>query len=608
MRKRIWTILLGIVLILCFIPGSINVIAAPGITKTQETTVTSSASSLVLTDYYLNGCSYQQDAISTYNGWQYTAYYNSSRQVCVARRQLPSGSWQILTLTDYTQSTNDAHNTISLGIAPGNGTLHLAFDHHDATLHYRKSTTGVATNPGSINWSASLFGAVTSQLVSGTSITGLTYPRFVATPQGDLQFEARLGSSGNGQDYLWEYKCSTGAWTSLGLYISNPNGGNAYINGIHYDNSGRLHVTWVKRDTPDATTNHDLHYIFSTDNGRTWRNNSGSAIGTTGSDPVTIEEPKFWTIPTNSGLINQEAQTIDSQGRVHLLMRKTVNGTNYQFHYWRGTDGVWHETNTNIPTKNWYQRGKIVAGPNDNLYAVMPDLIIGSASASTNWTDWAVVNRTDENKYHSEPLVDYNRLYKGDGILSVVYQMESSGTLKVLDYQLGTSNPTATPTPTRAATATPTVRVTPTPTTRILPSVTMRVFTPTPTTRVSTPTPTVRPGTPTPTSSGGYVVAYIISSDWGNGATINLTITNKTTTAINGWTLAWIFPGNQTITNLWNGIYTQSGASVSVKDAGFNGAIGASGGSVNFGYNINYSSSNAKPNAFTLNGTACQVQ
>jgi hypothetical protein len=598
--------------------ANINVIAAPGITKTQETTVTTSASSLVLTDYYLNGCSYQQDAISSYNGWQYTAYYNSNRQVCVARRQLPSGNWQILTLTDYTQSTNDAHNTISLGIAPGNGTLHLAFDHHDATLHYRKSTTGVATNPGGITWSASLFGAVTSQLVSGTTITGLTYPRFVATPQGDLQFEARLGSSGNGQDYLWEYKCSTGAWTSLGLYISNPNGGNAYINGIHYDKSGRLHVTWVKRDTPDATTNHDLHYIYSTDNGRTWRNNSGSVIGTTGSDPVTIEEPKFWNIPNNSGLINQEAQTIDSQGRVHLLMRKTVNGTNYQFHYWRGTDGVWHETNTNIPTKNWYQRGKIVAGPNDNVYAIMPNLIIGSASASTNWTDWAVVNRTDENKYHSEPLVDYNRLYKGDGILSVVYQQKSSGTLKVLDYQLGSTNPTATPTPTqRIPIPSPTVRpttqriATPTPTRRgATPTPTRRGVTPTPTRREATPTPTTRINTPTPTrgGAGNYLVAYVISSDWGSGATINVTITNNTPTTVNGWTLAWTFPGNQTITNLWNGTYTQSGTSVSVKDAGYNANIPANGGSTNFGFNINYSGTNGKPASFTLNGTTCQVQ
>ncbi|MCL6589611.1 MAG: cellulase family glycosylhydrolase [Firmicutes bacterium] len=169
--------------------------------------------------------------------------------------------------------------------------------------------------------------------------------------------------------------------------------------------------------------------------------------------------------------------------------------------------------------------------------------------------------------------------------------------------------PPATPTPTRQVSNTPT----PTPT-RIVatPTPTRIVATPTPTRRVATPTPTRRGtvATPTPTtrSTGGYVVAYVIQSDWGSGATINVTITNNTAAAVNGWTLAFTFPGNQTITNLWNATYTQSGASVSVKDAGFNANIPAGGGSVNFGFNINYSGSNAKPTSFTLNGTACQVQ
>ncbi|HEX3043170.1 MAG TPA: glycoside hydrolase family 3 N-terminal domain-containing protein [Bacillota bacterium] len=185
---------------------------------------------------------------------------------------------------------------------------------------------------------------------------------------------------------------------------------------------------------------------------------------------------------------------------------------------------------------------------------------------------------------------------------------------------------TPTPSPSSPATSTPTPRVaTPTPTRRVTPTPTRRGPTPTPTrratatsgptptattTQASTPTPTrVITNTPTPTPlPGGYVVSYVIQSDWGNGATIGVTITNKSATAVNVWTLAFTFPGNQTITNLWNGTYTQSGASISVKDAGFNSNIPANGGSVNFGFNLSYSGSNAKPTSFTLNGTACQVQ
>jgi hypothetical protein len=183
---------------------------------------------------------------------------------------------------------------------------------------------------------------------------------------------------------------------------------------------------------------------------------------------------------------------------------------------------------------------------------------------------------------------------------------------------------TSTPTPTRRVTPTPTRRGTPTsrpsstqarrvtPTRRITPTPTRRGLTPTVTQRVTvaaTPTP-IRGNTPTPTRGGGgnYVVNYVIQSDWGNGATISVTIINNTTSAVNGWTLAFTFPSAQTITNLWNGTYTQSGASVSVKDGGFNANIPANGGSVNFGFNLNYSGTNAKPTGFTLNGVACQVQ
>jgi xylan 1,4-beta-xylosidase len=123
-----------------------------------------------------------------------------------------------------------------------------------------------------------------------------------------------------------------------------------------------------------------------------------------------------------------------------------------------------------------------------------------------------------------------------------------------------------------------------------------------------TPTATVTPTlTPTP-GTGNYIVVYTIQNDWGSGATVDVKIINNTTTAVNGWTLAWTFPGNQTITNLWNGTYTQSGASVTVKNASYNANIPANGGSLNFGFNLNYSGANAKPASFTLNGTACQVQ
>jgi hypothetical protein len=106
----------------------------------------------------INGVAFQQDALATHQDHQYVAYYNAGRRVCLARRRLPAGDWQIIRFEDYEFKSNDSHNTISLGVCPKDGTIHLAFDHHGHPLHYRVSQKGAANNPEGVLWKASLFG------------------------------------------------------------------------------------------------------------------------------------------------------------------------------------------------------------------------------------------------------------------------------------------------------------------------------------------------------------------------------------------------------------------------------------------------------------------
>jgi cellulase/cellobiase CelA1 len=87
---------------------------------------------------------------------------------------------------------------------------------------------------------------------------------------------------------------------------------------------------------------------------------------------------------------------------------------------------------------------------------------------------------------------------------------------------------------------------------------------------------------------------------------VSITIKNNGTTAIDGWRLVWQFAGNQKITNLWNATYTQSGTEVTVNNESYNAAIPA-GGSISFGFNLNYNGTNNKPTAFTVNGSSCTV-
>src|SRR5579862_1677446 len=56
----------------------------------------------------INGQSFQQDAMTSFDGWQYAAYYDAARRVCLARRSLPAGAWQVLRLDDYRMEGNDA--------------------------------------------------------------------------------------------------------------------------------------------------------------------------------------------------------------------------------------------------------------------------------------------------------------------------------------------------------------------------------------------------------------------------------------------------------------------------------------------------------------------
>ncbi|MET9856510.1 glycoside hydrolase family 9 protein [Streptomyces sp. NPDC006450] len=105
-------------------------------------------------------------------------------------------------------------------------------------------------------------------------------------------------------------------------------------------------------------------------------------------------------------------------------------------------------------------------------------------------------------------------------------------------------------------------------------------------------------------SAASCTVAYRVDNGWGNGFTATVTMRNTGTSAISGWTLGWSFAGDQRISNAWNATVSQSGSTVTARDAGWNGTL-APGGSVSFGFQATYSGSNPIPTRYTLNGALC---
>ena len=134
----------------------------------------------------------------------------------------------------------------------------------------------------------------------------------------------------------------------------------------------------------------------------------------------------------------------------------------------------------------------------------------------------------------------------------------------------------------------------------------------------STVTVTVRDGTGASgaasfawNTSGGVVgtggtchVTYTKTAEWAGGFTAQVVIGNTGTTAINGWSLAFTFPGDQKVTSNFNGGFSQTGEKATLTNASYNGAI-APGGSVSVGFQGTWTSNDTNPTSFSVNGTAC---
>jgi autotransporter-associated beta strand protein len=413
----------------------------------------------------INGESFETSAITFAGSYEYTAYWVkdvSTYHVAIARRQdsgSTPGAWQVVDLPN-SQFTNgmsggtpsDAHNVVSLGIDPNDGTIHLAYDMHDAPLKYVESSTGAATGS---TWSASLFGSQTSSLGGNNlSSASLTYPMFVPTPSGNMQLFIRTGASGGGSWQLYNYNGATQTWDA-GHQIDNGFAGsyqgntqrNAYPNGFSYDSQGRLIESFVWRETA-SSSNHDINYVYSTDGGATWLNNAGLTVSSTTGNPsltfsLTSAGLAVVSISPNNSLMNQQTQASDIEGNFHAIdysldpsKAPAPSGTwdpvhcTY-YHYWRDSLGDWHRDKIPGSISTIYStRPKIYFDGAENAIAVYGtnngpggSLVIAEASRASNWTDWQIVDTTSGTAggYLSEVQADASQL-ASKNILTVLMQ------------------------------------------------------------------------------------------------------------------------------------------------------------------------------------------
>lgn len=101
-------------------------------------------------------------------------------------------------------------------------------------------------------------------------------------------------------------------------------------------------------------------------------------------------------------------------------------------------------------------------------------------------------------------------------------------------------------------------------------------------------------------------MSYRVTNQWNGSFRTDVTIANTGSAAVNGWRLNWWFGSGQTVKEMWNASYNQSGGSVNAWNVGYNPTI-PPGGSLLIGFTATNGRNNPAPSAFSLNGRACAV-
>ncbi|KAI1812571.1 hypothetical protein GGS20DRAFT_15336 [Poronia punctata] len=419
--------------------------------------------------------------------------------VHLSRRKLPSRVWDTIIFKDYAQTEDDGHNTVQLGICPSDSTIHLTYDHHCSPLHYRHSLPGAATVP-SEKWDVSLFGTTLTNTLPGLQtdqesnnktvkalLNDVTYPRFLPLPNtNQLLLTFRTGKAGLGDDHLFTY--SHGKYTFLGTHLRGIRN-NPYIHGLSIsppssssNSNNKLVTTWVYRafvpylgwDDPldtkhkqqagpnSAENNHDICCAYSEDGGVTWYGGGGrggkstpkkekgevmianlskdTSILPTSSDIVAFE------IPKGAGLMNQESQTVDYDGGIHVLNRDCLDDggkTRWKHYYSDPLDGWMQRILPHVDGACGGKRGQVAVSREGDLYFVLPHhtertLTILKASKESRFAEYELVWQ-EEGFPPTDPLVDKARLLS-DNVLSVLTKsLAGPGEgvmLTVLDFPL----------------------------------------------------------------------------------------------------------------------------------------------------------------------------
>lgn len=386
-----------------------------------------------------NTMAYQYDAITTIDisatKYQAAGWWESARNLVLAKRTLPSGSWTIyryngVDATTIGPVTDDNHNVVSLGVDP-DGYLHICYNMHTDALLYRRSDAPLNSWTG---------GLTTTLSMLGTNEADVTYPTFVTDPAGTLYFIFRDGDSNNADVYFYVYDEGTETWAAAagtgtaGLLIDGAASTDAiYWNGppafdADWGSGGMMHLSFHWRTA--GGVNEDVSYVKW--NGTNWLTADGSAqtVPITKANCEIIDETT-----TTVGLTSFNGIAADDDGNPHIVYPKN-NGSGFVQIYhiwhngtsWQGPTAITNQavlastTDDGLAPQNVtaacdQSNGKVFVIYNGRAYNEGNGLY---AYTSTNYTDWVKETISETEIGCWRPSFDRNR-WREDGIFNFLH-------------------------------------------------------------------------------------------------------------------------------------------------------------------------------------------
>jgi hypothetical protein len=258
-----------------------------------------------------NGQAFIQDNLWSTEQAEYAVWVDTDGRPWAGKRQHEDERWQTADLSLLpgnplaAPTEDDTHNVYAIAV-DSLGDVHVAGNMHGDPLRYVRTT-----RPGDL----SSFEA--SQLAGPTE--SMTYPQFVAAPEGHLLFLRREGSPGDKRLVADRLERGGQDGRSLGPVVDGlALSERPYPHHLALDAmTGRLHLLVVWRGTQDVETNRDVSYAVSPDGGLTWQTSDGSPLVV----PMThaTMELALRTGP-KSGVLNQGGLTTDAAGRPHAAV------------------------------------------------------------------------------------------------------------------------------------------------------------------------------------------------------------------------------------------------------------------------------------------------